>query len=91
MAITRRGFVKNGALALVGTSTVPAFLQRAGLAQATSAAARQKRLVVIFQRGAGRCVLRSCSPCPAWCVCDRDRRADRWDYLRGPAKDLRQQ
>ena len=43
---------KNGALALVGTSAVPAFLQRSVLAQATSAAVRQKRLVVIFQRGA---------------------------------------
>src|SRR6201992_163240 len=49
---TRRGFLKNGALALVGTAAIPSFLTRAVMAQATTAAARNKRLVVIFQRGA---------------------------------------
>ena len=50
--ITRRGFMKSGALALVGTSTVPAFLTRSVLAEATTAAASHKKLVVLFQRGA---------------------------------------
>jgi uncharacterized protein (DUF1501 family) len=52
MAITRRGFVKNGALALVGTSAIPPFLARTVMAQLTTAQAQHKRLVVIFQRGA---------------------------------------
>ena len=39
-------------MALVGTSLVPSFLQRSVLAQATSAQAQGKKLVVIFQRGA---------------------------------------
>lgn len=50
MSITRRVFLRNGALALVGTSALPAFLTRAALAVATSG--KNKRLVVIFQRGA---------------------------------------
>jgi hypothetical protein len=29
MAITRRAFLKNGAMALVGTSAIPSFLTRA--------------------------------------------------------------
>jgi uncharacterized protein (DUF1501 family) len=49
---TRRAFMKGGAMALVGTTVVPAFLQRSVLAQATSAQAQGKKLVVIFQRGA---------------------------------------
>ena len=49
---TRRAFMKGGAMALVGTSVVPAFLRRSVLAQATSAQAQGKKLVVIFQRGA---------------------------------------
>ena len=52
MAITRRAFMKNGALALVGTAAIPAFLQRTVLAEVTTAAANKKRLVVLFQRGA---------------------------------------
>ncbi len=52
MAITRRAFMKGGALALVGTSTIPSFLTRSVLAQATTAQAEGKKLVVIFQRGA---------------------------------------
>ncbi|HEX3436445.1 MAG TPA: DUF1501 domain-containing protein [Pseudacidobacterium sp.] len=52
MAITRRVFMKNGAMAVVGASAVPSFLTRTVLAQATSAQAQGKKLVVIFQRGA---------------------------------------
>ena len=49
---TRRAFMKGGAMALVGTAAVPTFLRRSVLAQATSAQAQGKKLVVIFQRGA---------------------------------------
>src|SRR6201996_3564585 len=49
---TRRAFMKGGAMALVGTSAVPAFLRQSILAQSTSAQAQGKKLVVIFQRGA---------------------------------------
>ncbi len=52
MSITRRIFMKNGAMAVIGASTVPTFLTRTVLAQATSARAKGKKLVVIFQRGA---------------------------------------
>jgi uncharacterized protein (DUF1501 family) len=52
MSITRRAFMKSGAMAVVGTSVVPAFLTRSVLAQATTAQAQGKRLVVLFQRGA---------------------------------------
>ncbi len=44
--------MKGGALALVGTSTIPSFLTRSVLAEMTSAAANRKKLVVLFQRGA---------------------------------------
>lgn len=50
--VTRRGFMKNGALALVGTSVIPAFLTRSVYAQMESAASAGRKLVVIFQRGA---------------------------------------
>ena len=50
--VTRRGFLRGGALALVGTSVVPAFLTRAVYAEVDRAAASKKKLVVIFQRGA---------------------------------------
>ncbi len=49
---TRRAFMKGGAMALVGTTAVPAFLRRSVLAQTTSAQIQGKKLVVIFQRGA---------------------------------------
>ena len=49
---TRRAFLKNGALALVGTAAVPSFLTRAVMAQATAASGSRRKLVVIFQRGA---------------------------------------
>ncbi|MGA8149432.1 MAG: DUF1501 domain-containing protein [Terriglobales bacterium] len=51
MAITRRIFLRNGALAVVGTAAVPGFLARAAYG-AAEPGARNKRLVVIFQRGA---------------------------------------
>jgi uncharacterized protein (DUF1501 family) len=51
-AVTRRGFMKGGALALVGTSVIPAFLTRSVYAEVENAAANKKKLVVIFQRGA---------------------------------------
>jgi len=50
MGITRRVFLKNGALAIVATTAVPGFLQRAAFAAET--AGGRKRLVVLFQRGA---------------------------------------
>jgi uncharacterized protein (DUF1501 family) len=50
MSITRRIFLKNGALAIVATTAVPGFLRRAAFAAET--AAGKKRLVVLFQRGA---------------------------------------
>ena len=50
--ITRRGFMKGGALALVGTSAIPSFLTRSVMAEMTTAAANRKKLVVLFQRGA---------------------------------------
>src|SRR3984957_20460281 len=49
---SRRGFMKNGALALVGTSVIPSFLMRSVMAEATTAAANNKKLVALFQRGA---------------------------------------
>jgi len=51
MSITRRVFVLNSALAVVGTAAIPAFLARAAYASA-DLGSRNKRLVVIFQRGA---------------------------------------
>jgi len=50
MSITRRVFLRNGALTLVGTSALPVFLTRAAMAAPTGG--KNKRLVVIFQRGA---------------------------------------
>jgi uncharacterized protein (DUF1501 family) len=51
MSITRRAFVRNSALAVVGTAAVPSFLTRAAFG-ATETGGRTKRLVVLFQRGA---------------------------------------
>src|SRR5271167_1377863 len=51
MSITRRVFLRNAALAVVGTAAVPSFLARAAMG-AVETGARNKRLVVIFQRGA---------------------------------------
>src|ERR1700754_3953389 len=49
---SRRAFVKNGALALVGTATVPSFLVRSVVAEQAAAQVSGKKLVVLFQRGA---------------------------------------
>jgi len=51
-AVSRRGFMKGGALALFGTSVIPAFLRRSVMAEMTTAAENKKKLVVLFQRGA---------------------------------------
>src|SRR6516225_8090031 len=51
MSLTRRIFLRNSALTLVGTAALPSFLTRAALG-ADQSGARNKRLVVIFQRGA---------------------------------------
>ena len=52
MNSTRRIFLRNGALALAGTTALPAFLTRAVMAATTTTSAQGKKLVVIFQRGA---------------------------------------
>src|SRR6266853_934102 len=51
MPITRRIFLRNGALAVAGTAAIPSFLTRAAYG-AESLGGKNKRLVVIFQRGA---------------------------------------
>src|SRR5580698_6800327 len=51
MPITRRIFVRNAGLAVVGTAAVPSFLTRAAFG-AVESSLSNKRLVVIFQRGA---------------------------------------
>jgi len=51
MSITRRIFLRNTTLAVVGTAAVPSFLARAAMG-AAQPGLRNKRLVVIFQRGA---------------------------------------
>jgi len=50
MQITRRFFLHNGALAIASTAAIPSFLVRSVLAE--SASTPNRRLVVIFQRGA---------------------------------------
>lgn len=50
MSITRRVFLRNSALAAVGTAALPAFVKRA--AWGAEQNVTTKRLVVIFQRGA---------------------------------------
>src|SRR5438045_2778796 len=50
MSVTRRIFIRNGALAVVGTAALPSFLTRAAFA--SPGAMGKKRLVVLFQRGA---------------------------------------
>src|ERR1700680_1822333 len=51
MSITRRVFLRNGGLTVIGTAAIPAFLTRAAYT-AGSLTVKNKRLVVIFQRGA---------------------------------------
>jgi len=50
MSITRRIFLKGGVMTAVGTAAIPAFLTRTAMASETLPG--NKRLVVIFQRGA---------------------------------------
>jgi uncharacterized protein (DUF1501 family) len=50
MQINRRFFLHKGALALAGTTAIPAFLVRSIMAETASSSNR--RMVVIFQRGA---------------------------------------
>jgi uncharacterized protein (DUF1501 family) len=52
MQTSRRFFLRNGALALAGTTALPAFLTRAVFAATATTSAQGKKLVVIFQRGA---------------------------------------
>jgi uncharacterized protein (DUF1501 family) len=52
MSTTRRIFLRDGALAMVGGSVVPAFLARTVFAEPVAPNPQGKRLVVIFQRGA---------------------------------------
>jgi len=49
MRIDRRVFIKNSGIAMLGMSTLPAFLKRA---VAATAMPNRKKLVVLFQRGA---------------------------------------
>ncbi len=49
MRVSRRAFLKGGGVAMLGMSTLPAFLQRA---VAATAMPNKKKLVVLFQRGA---------------------------------------
>jgi uncharacterized protein (DUF1501 family) len=50
MQMNRRFFLRNSALAIAGTAAIPGFLVRSVLAQ--TGASPNRRLVVIFQRGA---------------------------------------
>src|SRR6202041_2689108 len=49
MNISRRYFIKNSGLAMLGMAALPAFLQRAVAASTTP---NKKKMVVLFQRGA---------------------------------------
>ena len=51
MPVSRRIFLRNSALAMVGVGTAPLWLERAALGE-TTAGQRKKVLVAIFQRGA---------------------------------------
>jgi uncharacterized protein (DUF1501 family) len=51
MQTNRRFFLRNGALAIAGTTAIPSFLVRSVMAEAAPASPG-RRLVVIFQRGA---------------------------------------
>jgi len=51
MQTNRRFFLRNGALAIAGTTAIPSFLVRSVLAEA-AATNPGRRLVVVFQRGA---------------------------------------
>ena len=49
MTLSRRAFLKSGGVAMIGMSTLPAFLRRA---IAATPMPNRKKLVVLFQRGA---------------------------------------
>jgi len=49
MKISRRYFLKNGGIAMLGMASLPSFLQRA---VASTIAPNKKKMVVLFQRGA---------------------------------------
>ena len=49
MNFTRRAFLKNGGVAMIGMGTLPGFLRRA---IAATPMPNRKKLVVLFQRGA---------------------------------------
>src|SRR5437879_12220039 len=49
MSVSRRAFLKNGGVAMMGMSTLPGFLRRA---IAATPMPNRKKLVVLFQRGA---------------------------------------
>ena len=49
MTISRRYFIKSGGIAMLGMASLPAFLQRAIAATSTTS---NKKMVVLFQRGA---------------------------------------
>src|SRR5271170_1334913 len=49
MTISRRYFLKNGGIAMLGMASLPLFLQRA---VAATAGPNKKKMVVLFQRGA---------------------------------------
>jgi uncharacterized protein (DUF1501 family) len=49
MKISRRYFIKNSGIAMLGMATLPSFLQRA---VAATAMPNKKKMVVLFQRGA---------------------------------------
>src|SRR5271168_1108003 len=49
MPISRRYFLKNGGVAMLGMAALPAFLQRA---VADTVSPNKKKMVVLFQRGA---------------------------------------
>src|SRR6204780_4692462 len=50
MTISRRYFLKNGGIAMLGMASLPSFLQRA--IAATTGGPGKKKMVVLFQRGA---------------------------------------
>jgi uncharacterized protein (DUF1501 family) len=52
MRLTRRIFMRGGAMAVIGSTMVPALFTRAVLAQTEGLRRGGKRLVVVFQRGA---------------------------------------
>jgi uncharacterized protein (DUF1501 family) len=52
MQTNRRFFLRNGALAIAGTTAIPSFLVRSVMAEAQTVTAPGRQLVVIFQRGA---------------------------------------